>query len=122
MEEYQIIYNIWGTYSDGLLIGCGSIKAHDENEALLRATLDLVVYGNLENFQVNYVEHFDGGSMDGVLPCWNVYYLVDGKWGSYDGVGMIYAKNEDDASRIQALDFEKVDGLNPRMEFSVEPF
>ena len=122
MKEFQITYHIWGTYSDGLLIGCGSVKAHDENEALLRATLDLVEYGNLENFQVNYVEHFDGGSADGVLPCWNVYYLVDGKWGSYDGVGMIYANTEDEAMRIQALDFEKVDGLNPRMEFSVEPF
>ena len=105
------------TYAIGLII-----ESHDENEALLRATLDLVVYGNLENFQVNYVEHFDGGSMDGVLPCWNVYYLVDGKWGSYDGVGMIYAKSEEEAMSIQALDFEKVDGLNPRMEFSVEPF
>jgi len=51
-----------------------------------------------------------------------VYYLVDGKWGSYDGVGMIYAKSEEEAMRIQAIDFEKMDGLNPRMEFSVEPF
>ena len=42
MKEYQITYNIWGTYSDCLLVGCGTIKAHDENEAMLRATLDLV--------------------------------------------------------------------------------
>ena len=41
---------------------------------------------------------------------------------SYDGVGMIYARNEDEAMRIQSLDFKKMDGLNPRMEFSVEPF
>ena len=38
MKEFQITYNIWGTYSDGLLVGCGTIMAHDENEALLRAT------------------------------------------------------------------------------------
>ena len=120
MKEFQIIYNIWGTYSDNLLVGCGKIMAHDESEALLRATLDLVQYGQLKNFQVNYVEHFDGGSADEDLPCWNVYYFVDGKWGSYDGVGMIYAKSEDEASKIQALDFERMDGLNPRMEFSVE--
>ena len=38
MKEFQITYNIWGTYSDGLLVGCGTIMAHDKNEALLRAT------------------------------------------------------------------------------------
>ena len=122
MKEFQIIYNIWGAYSDSLLVGCGTIMAHDENEALLRATLDLVEYGNLENFQVNYVEHFDGESADEDLPCWNVYYFVDGEWGSYDGVGMIYAKSEEEAMRIQALDFARMDGLNPRMEFCVEMF
>ena len=122
MKEFQIIYNIWGTYSDNLLVGSGLVLAHDEDEALLRATLDLVQYGSLSNFKINYVEHFDGGSADEDVPCWNVYYLVDGKWGSYDGVGMIYAKSEDEAMRIQALDFEKVDGLNPRMGFGVEMF
>ena len=59
---------------------------------------------------------------DGDLRCWSVYYLVDGEWGSYDGVGTIYAQTEDEAMRLQALDFEKVDGLNPRMDFSVEMF
>ena len=103
-------------------MGSGLVLAHDESEALLRATLDLVRYGQLKNFRVNYVEHFDGGSADEDLPCWNVYYLVDGEWGSYDGVGMIYAKSEDEAMRIQALDFTRVDGLNPRMDFSVEMF
>ena len=42
MKEFQIVYNIHGTYSDGLLIGCGMIKAQNEDEVLLRATLDLV--------------------------------------------------------------------------------
>ena len=42
MKEFQIVYNIYGTYSDGLLVGCGSVKAQNEDEALLRATLDLV--------------------------------------------------------------------------------
>ena len=42
MKEFQIIYNIWGTYSDGLLVGCGTVKAQNKDEALLRATLDLV--------------------------------------------------------------------------------
>jgi hypothetical protein len=42
MKEFQIVYNIYGTYSDGLLVGCGMIKAQNEDEALLRATLDLV--------------------------------------------------------------------------------
>ena len=42
MKEFQITYHIWGTYSDCLLMGCGIIMAHDENEALLRATQDLV--------------------------------------------------------------------------------
>ena len=35
---------------------------------------------------------------------------------------MIYAKTEDEAMRIQALDFTQEDGLNPRMDFSVEMF
>ena len=122
MKEFQIIYNIWGTYSDNLLVGSGLVLAHDEDEALLRATLDLVQPGSLFNFKINYVEHFDGGSADEDVPCWNVYYFVDGEWGSYDGVGMICAKSEDEAMRIQALDFEKVDGLNPRMGFGVEMF
>ena len=122
MKEFQIIYNICGTYSDSLLVGCGTIMAHNEDEALLRATLDLVEYGNLANFQVNYVEPFDDGSADGVLPCWDVYYFVDGEWGSYDGVGMIYAKTEEEAMRIQALDFTRADGLNPEMGFGVEMF
>ena len=122
MKEFQIIYNIWGTYSDNLLVGCGLVLAHDEDEALLRATLDLVQSGSLFNFKINYVEHFDGGSADEDVPCWNVYYFVDGEWGSYDGVGMIYAKSEDEAMRIQALDFTQEDGLNPRMGFGVEMF
>ena len=42
MKEFQIVYNIHGTYSDGLLVGCGMIKAQNEDEVLLRATLDLV--------------------------------------------------------------------------------
>ena len=45
MKEFQITYNVWGTYSDNLLVGSGSVFAHDESEALLRATLDLVKYG-----------------------------------------------------------------------------
>ena len=40
MKEFQIIYNIWGRYSDNLLVGCGSVLAHDEDEALLRSSLD----------------------------------------------------------------------------------
>ena len=120
MKEFQITYNIWGTYSDNLLVGSGSVFAQNEDEALRRATLDLVQYGQLKNFQVNYVENFDGGSADEDVPCWNVYYLVDGEWGSYDGVGMIYAETEEEAMRIQALDFTQVDGLNPRMDFNVE--
>ena len=122
MKEFQITYNVWGTYSDNLLMGSGSVFAHDENEALLRATLDLVKYGQLKNFQVNYVEPFDEVKADGDLRCWSVYYFVDGEWGSYDGVGTIYAQTEDEAMRLQALDFEKVDGLNPRIDFSVEMF
>ena len=47
MKEFQITYNVWGTYSDNLLVGSGSVFAHDESEALLRATLDLVKYGKV---------------------------------------------------------------------------
>ena len=49
-----------------------------------------------------------------------MYYFVDGKWGSYDGVGTIYAKTKGEAIKLQYLDFAQMDGLNPNMGFGVE--
>ncbi len=106
-QEFIITYKVWGNYTDCLLIGVGHVKARTMGEAIELAKKDFTEHREWRDFEMSRIELFDDGSEDtmdeegNVIHCWNAYYEVKGKNGSYDGVGMPCTKTMDEAIMLQ---------------------
>ena len=103
LKEFALVYGVWGNYTDCLLVGVGYVEARTIDEAMVLAMKDFTEHRQWNDFEMTRVELFDGGTNDevdddgSIIHCWNAYYEVKGKNGSYDGVGMPYAKTKEEA-------------------------
>lgn len=116
LKEFQITYNVWGNNSDCLLSGTGTIAAKSEDEVADLVLKDFTEKGVLCDFEITNSELLHE---DDETPCWNVFYTVSGKHGSYDGVGCPYTNTVKQGEKLVKMDFLE-GGLDPEEEFDVE--
>lgn len=116
LKEFQITYNVWGNHSDCLLSGTGTVAAKSEDEVAALVLKDFTEKDVLCDFEITNSELLHN---DEETPCWNVFYTVSGKHGSYDGVGCPYTNTVKQGEKLVRMDFLE-GGLDPEEEFDVE--
>lgn len=116
LKEFQITYNVWGNHSSCLLSGTGTVAAKSEDEVADLVLKDFTEKGVLCDFEITNSELLH---KDEKTPCWNVFYTVSGKHGSYDGVGCPYTNTVKKGEELVRMDFLE-GGLDTEEEFDVE--
>ena len=109
-ETMSFIYEI-----DDEPIGVVNVEAESCDEAIELVRKDFSSCANFHDFGITEISPFDDSTIT-----WNVYFRVDGNVARYDGVWMVDANDEREASQMAMERFKEVFGRCSMGEYSLE--